>query len=197
LALGPRQVLIIRHAEKPHAAGAGANTHLSMKGFVRASALPQLFTGRSPTCEAALEIDPNVYSAHYGPADDSAHPRFATPHFLIAAAASKHSNRSKETLTPVAAALGVGITAQYSDDEFGTVAEHVLTDERYLCKVVLIAWHHETLPAFAKALGVTDPAPNPWPDDVFDRIWQLEYEDGRIVAFRNLPQQLLYGDSRM
>src|SRR5688572_1050404 len=75
----PRSVLLIRHAEKP---AADADSGLSPAGKKRADALPELFK------KAADRTDP-----------------LPTPDVIFAAQASKHSNRSAETVAPLARAL--------------------------------------------------------------------------------------------
>jgi hypothetical protein len=34
----------------------------------------------------------------------------------------------------------------------------------------------------------------PWPDTQFDRIWRIDYKDGK-ATIKDLPQHLLPGDS--
>jgi hypothetical protein len=69
----------------------------------------------------------------------------------------------------------------------------VLTDHKYAGQVVLIAWHHEKIPALAKALGVED-APAKWDSTVFDRVWEITY-DGSVATLKDLPEEALPGDS--
>src|SRR5690349_20849493 len=86
---GPKQVLIIRHGEKPGDPGVDSPSDprdLSTKGYERAGAL-----------------------APYIPAT------FPKPDFLFATQASKHSNRPVETITPLSAALGLTINSTYSN----------------------------------------------------------------------------------
>src|SRR5262245_55579619 len=190
---GPRQILLIRHAEKPDE---HENPHLSARGFARASALPLLFTPALPCVPRASSAAPQSVSVEYALLTQDARPQFIRPDILIATKQGKISNRPVETITPLAAALGLPINAGHEDKAFGTLADHVLTHDKFDNKIVFICWHHETLPALADALGICDPQPKPWPDDVFDRIWQLDYRRRESVGFGNLPQRLLWGDSR-
>jgi hypothetical protein len=156
----PRQILIIRHAEKTSVApGIGLNA----RGFERAAALPSLF----PVL-------------------------FEPPHAIIAAAPTKRSNRSVETVTPLAQSLYLAIDARFAKDDVHVVALELLSDPAYHDKTVLVCWHHKSIPALAEALG----APNPplWDERRFDRIWKIEFEEQR-AALIDLPQRLLEGDS--
>lgn len=142
----PKQILIIRHAEKTNDAD---DIHLSPRGYQRARLLPTLFA----------------------PAG-----RLARPGFLFAAARSKHSNRSVETLEPLAQTLGLPIDHGYDDDEYRDLARR-LKARKYADAVALVCWHHSSIPALAKALGVKAAALpwKTWPDDCFDRVWILSF----------------------
>ncbi len=160
---GPRVVLLIRHAEKPDNTGTEKSPDLSPRGFERAAALPTLF----PT-------------------------RFARPDFLIATKRSAHSNRPVETLEPLAKSLQLGIDATYKDGDFAELAHEVLTDPKYSGKTVMIAWHHGKLPELAHALGAHD-APGRWDPAVFDRVWQITFDNGK-ANWRELSENALPGD---
>src|SRR5438128_97023 len=85
----PKQVLIIRHAEKPPEDD--PSVHLSPRGQQRAQALPELF---------------NVSGTRPEP--------FPTPDFVFAARNSGQSHRSVETVQPLAKALKLTINRDYS-----------------------------------------------------------------------------------
>jgi phosphohistidine phosphatase SixA len=162
--VGPRMVMIIRHAEKPEATnGTEKDPNLSKAGFARADAL-----------------------AHVLPAN------FPKPDFLFATKRSKGSNRPVETITPLSKAIKEEISADFKDEEFDQLAKLILTDERYKGKVVLIAWHHGKIPELAKALGATG-VPDKWNSELFDRVWQITYENGK-ASFKDLPQKAMPGD---
>jgi broad specificity phosphatase PhoE len=157
----PRQILIVRHAEKPDS---DSDPNLTARGYARAAALVQFFSSS-----------------------------FDTPDYLFAAQASKQSNRPVETLTPLATALHMKLNSSIADNDYGTLAQQILTDPQYTGKMLIICWHHGNIPELAKALGVGNP-PKSWPDDVFDRVWRIQYTDG-AASMENLPQRLLFGDS--
>lgn len=161
----PQTVLVIRHAEKPPGDG---DPGLGPDGRKRADALPGLFTRPDP---------------------------FPTPDFVIAAARSKHSNRSAETVAPLAAALKRDVNAGFGDDDFARLAAALLADPRYGGKTVLVCWHHGNIPELLQALGV-GPKPRKVDDAVFDRVWVVTFDrDGKAkLAVR--PQALMPTDGR-
>jgi len=161
----PATVLLIRHAEKL----TDGRMDLSPVGFERAKALPQLFGSAA--------------APHNLP----------RPDFLFATHVSKKSNRPVETITPLAEALKLPISSDFADDDYASLAKLLLSG-KYAGKVVLVAWHHGKLPEFAAALGATPPY-TPWPDTQFDRVWRIDYRDGK-ATLADLAQGLLPGDSK-
>lgn len=162
----PATVLLIRHAEKP-----ASGIDLAPEGFARARAIPKLFGG------AGVAAPHNL-------------PR---PDFLFATHISKNSNREVETITPLGQALGLPISSEVADKDFVTLAKELLSG-KYAGKVVLVAWHHGSLPGLARALGAVPPY-DPWPDAQFDRVWRIDYRDGK-ATLTDLPQGLMAGDSK-
>jgi hypothetical protein len=163
----PATIYLIRHAEKL----TDGREDLSPAGFARAALLPELFLPSRGNGRTAL----------------------ARPDFLFATHASKKSNRPVETITPLSAALHLPIDASIMNDDYSALASLLLSG-KYAGKVVLVSWHHGKLPALAAALGAKPPY-DPWPEQQFDRIWRIDYRDGRAIL-TDLPQQLMPGDSR-
>ena len=120
-------------------------------------------------------------------------PRFTTPDVLFATKASGSSNRPVETITPLSAALNLPYDASCSDDEYATLATEIKSNSDYTDKIVLICWHHGNIPALAEQFGITQPPT--WDATVFDRVWEIAYNPGP-PNLQDLPQQLLYGDSK-
>jgi broad specificity phosphatase PhoE len=160
----PATILLIRHAEKL----TDGRIDLSPVGFERAKMLPQLFGGAAP---------------HNLP----------RPDFLFATHQSAKSNRPAETITSLSQALGLPISSEVADKDFAVLAKELLSG-KYAGKVVLVAWHHGSIPAFARALGAPPPY-DPWPETQFDRVWRIDFRDGRAVL-TDLPQELMAGDSK-
>jgi hypothetical protein len=165
----PQVVMIIRHAEKP--AEEAGSVSLSPEGKKRAAALHELFK----TTKA--RPDP-----------------FPVPEYVFTTKDSKHSHRPFETVSPLARELKLGINSAYPNEEYAKLAKDILDSPKYSGKTILICWHHGTLPHLAKALKAAD-APETWRGEVFDRVWQLDYDKQGKVTFRDRPQQLLAQDS--
>jgi hypothetical protein len=161
----PTTILIIRHAEKL----TDGRIDLSPTGFERARLLPTLF---SPA---------------------AARPDLPTPQVLFATHLSPHSNRPVQTVTPLAAALHLPIDNSFNNDDYPALAAALLSG-KYAGKVVLVAWHHGKIPQLAAALGATPPY-TPWPDTQFDRIWRIDYANGK-ATLQDLPFALMPGDSK-
>lgn len=141
---------------------------LSPVGFERAKLLPQLFApGHTP----ALPV----------------------PQVLFATHQSKHSNRPVQTITPLSEALHLPIDHTIENDDYAQLAAKLMSGP-YAGKVVLVAWHHGNLPALATALGATPPYAK-WPDIQFDRVWRIDYKDGK-ATLTDVPQNLMAGDSK-
>lgn len=102
---------------------------------------------------------------------------FGRPDIIIATAHSKHSDRPKETLEPLADALDEGIQHYFEKDEFPDLIDEIMNDPDYKNKTVVICWHHKELPAMAALLGAPSGSyPDPWPDDAYNVIIDLQYD---------------------
>jgi hypothetical protein len=195
----PAVIYIIRHGEKPGAPDdGGGGPDLSVRGSARAAALPSLFAPsngeRGCRLSAVSPHDKREYGAKYvktGLSEPGS--RFMTPEFLFATKESSKSNRPFETITPLSATLELKPDNKYRDADYSDLAQKITSDGAFASKVILVCWHHGTIPALAKALGV-QPPPSSWPADVFDRVWVITYL-GSVAQLKDQPQCLLYGDS--
>jgi hypothetical protein len=167
LTQAPATIYLIRHAEKL----TDKRPDLSQQGFLRAALIPNLFVP---------------------PAAAAARPALAKPDFLFATARSKNSNRPFETVMPLSSALNLPISNEIENDNFADLAR-LLLGGQFAGKIVLVAWHHGKLPDLTKALGATPPYI--WPETQFDRIWRIDFADGK-AKLTDLPMQLLPGDSK-
>jgi hypothetical protein len=163
----PATVYLIRHAEKL----TDGREDLSERGFERAKVLADLFV----------------------PPPGSTRVPLTRPDVLIATHRSVHSDRPTETVTPLAAVLKLPIHNEVKNEDFAELAQDLLSG-KYAGKVVLVSWHHGKLPQLATALGAKPPYV-PWPEDQFDRIWRIDWHDGK-AQMTDLPQGLLPGDSK-
>jgi broad specificity phosphatase PhoE len=112
---------------------------------------------------------------------------------IFAAKTSAESARPVETVTPLAAASGLGIKAEIKNKEFPQLVDDVLSG-RFAGKDLLICWHHEEIPHLTRSLGVNLTRSYKWPD-VYDRIWVVTYLKDGTPTFEDRPQRLLPGDS--
>ena len=147
-----------------------------------------------PGLTAAGEARAQAYVAYFrNPAAGAAAPQ---PSCLIAAADSPNSQRSRLTLAPLAASLGVPIDAAVADHAFAVLAQRLLGEARYDHATTLVCWHHGQILALAQALGAPPSSlPAAWPDAVFGWLLRLDYDAaGALVAVRASNQQLMFGD---
>jgi broad specificity phosphatase PhoE len=164
----PRQVLLIRHAEKP---ANDADFHLSAAGKKRADALPELFR------KSDGRPDP-----------------LPKPDFIFAATNSRHSHRPVETVTPLARSLKLPVDTRFENDDEVRLAKELLTNPRYEGKTVLVCWHHGHLPELARKLGVAK-VPEKWKDGVFDQVWVITFDEKGKASLAGQAQKLLAGDA--
>ncbi len=139
---------------------------LSPAGAARAGLLPQMFGSRTD---------------------------LPTPQVIFAARSTTRSDRSMQTVTPLAEALHLPIDDRFKDHQYADLAAELLSG-RYAGKVVLVVWHHGKIPQLAIALGATPPY-NPWPAQQYDRIWRIDYINGK-ATLHDLPLGIMPGDSK-
>ncbi|MCE9567388.1 MAG: histidine phosphatase family protein [Planctomycetes bacterium] len=165
----PRQILIVRHAEKPP--DVAMSVDLSAEGRDRAAALPKLFekSEKRPT-------------------------PFAVPDFIFAAKDSGKSHRPVQTVTPLTKQLKLPIDATFSNDDPAKLADELFGNAKYAGKTILISWRHSSIAALAQKLNATG-FPENWKDSVFDRVWQITFDEKGKATFVDRPQQLMPGDS--
>jgi hypothetical protein len=178
----PQTVLVIRHGEK---SGDKEDIHLTKKGQQRADALYKLFEASSDRPEP-----------------------FPRPDFIISAGPHKDSVRPLETVTPLSKKLNLPINSKYeskilpkTDDkeksakpDMYALRDELFGDKKYSGKTVLICWRHSTISELAKTLKASN-VPEKWDDEVFDRVFQINYDNEGTATFINRPQRLLAGDS--
>jgi len=148
-AIGPTQILIVRHAEKPPFLGCprgvdrNGDPHehsLTVPGWQRAGALVPFF------CE---------------PRD----PAIAVPTSVFAPPALGQSGdhgRPYQTIVAVAERLGTAVDTTYAGDAEEELARALIATSG----VVLVGWEHKRIPRIANALlGDAHTAPQAWPED--------------------------------
>jgi hypothetical protein len=172
-------IMIIRHGEKPATSGlpqgidadGKPDVHsLTPSGWTRAGALSGLFA----------------------PANGRLHPGLARPTGIYAAGGNGGEGlRTRETVTPLAARLGLPVNTQFSKGEETELADELVRRS----EPTLVCWQHGELPAIAAALqDVTPRPPLLWPDGRFDLVWTLS-PAGAGWSFHQIPELLLPDDS--
>jgi hypothetical protein len=163
----PAQVVLIRHGEKPDE-GPG----LSLKGQERAAALVPSFLGAPDL----LRFKAPVAAYAQRPSD------------------KRPSTRPVDTVRGLAKALGLKVNKKFTHSQFGRMVEEINSRPEYEGRMVLICWEHHALPDIARAIGAKG-APEKWSGAAFDRCWPLTFGEDGAVAFRDLPQRLLFEGS--
>jgi hypothetical protein len=175
------KIMLIRHAEKPVGQFNGIDesgnpdpNSLIPQGWQRAGALAPLF------------------SSSFGPLPTPTH-LFAPNVF------GSGSKRPFETITPLAAKLGITMNAtpggvapgQYAPGDFALMVPDAVS-----CPgIVLIAWEHEFIPYIANLILGNTTAPQTWPAARFDVVWTFDLNAAsNTYMFNQAPQLLLQGD---
>jgi broad specificity phosphatase PhoE len=105
---------------------------------------------------------------------------------VFAAKESSHSDRPVETVTPLARAAGVDIDTDFRDKDYGMLAGQVLAQTKYDGRRIVVCWHHDNLPGFARALGApVGTYPDPWPSQVFDLILVFSWNGSTLSVTRS------------
>jgi broad specificity phosphatase PhoE len=174
-----RMIMLIRHAEKPlhpsgspHGVDQGGQQDphsLTVTGWIRAGALIELFAPSRGEPHADLRRPDTIYgSAHAG----------------------SQSKRSVQTVSPLAARLGLVVNTRFADGQERDLAREISNRPG----ATLVAWHHESIQEIAHNLGQVEPTPpGHWPHDRFDMIWTFT-PDRTGWRFAQIPQLLLPGD---
>lgn len=118
---------------------------------------------------------------------------FGRPFIIYAASNSGKSVRPYETALPLALSLNMEVVTPYADKQYSQLINDIFSDPDFEGQTIVIFWHHGTLADMLKQLG--GPVVKKWKKKVFDRMWILDYTADSIV-YRDLPQRLLYGDSK-
>ena len=175
-------IFIIRHAEKPDdsnggvdQAGASDDKSLIVRGWQRAGALAVFFG-----------------SSQGLPAPDRIYGSDPTKEKVDHEKLGSDSKRPLETITPLAAKLGLDPIVKFAKGQEADLAAEIAT----LKGITLVGWQHEAIPAIANALlGTTKGIPQKWPGDRFDVVWRFERADAsKPWAFDQVCQGVLQGD---
>jgi hypothetical protein len=161
----PKEILIIRHAEKP---ADTSNENLSTKGYERAAALAFYMP------DAFGTID-HIFAAGVGH--------------------KSHSERPMETITPLANRLGKKVHDSFLKYQYPEMIAHIFGDDKYTDSTIAIAWQHTDIEDIATKFGTLKVPTTKWPGACFDLVWKLTLNEDKSYSLTQIPQLLLYGDS--
>lgn len=171
-------IMLIRHAEKPMgssgphgiaADGTESAGSLTVVGWTRAGGLVELFAPARGTPPEGLRTPTAVWAAD---------PR------------GDEGQRPLQTITPLAARLGIPVNTQFGKGHTTDLAAALSAGHG----AALVAWQHQEIPVIVGHLtGVTPKPPQFWPNDRYDVVWVFT-RSGAGWAFRQVPQLLLAGD---
>lgn len=111
-----------------------------------------------------------------------------------------------ETVTPLAMKLKLPINDDYhsamkevsknSEKRKGAkeLRDKLFSNAKYAGKTVLVCWRHGAIVELAKTLKAEN-VPTKWEDAVFDRVWQINFDERGKAMFVDRPQRLMPGDS--
>ena len=172
------KIMLIRHAEKPTDKDGGVDHEgkadkrdLIVRGWQRAGALTQFF---------ANPRDPD------GPIKRPA------AIFATEPTTGSESQRPLHTVTPLSHFLNFTINSTIAEGAEDRLVKDAIAENG----VVLVAWHHEKIPAIANLILGNKTAPQRWPGDRFDLVWIFDRAAPNAPwKFSQAPQLLLAGDS--
>ncbi len=107
---------------------------------------------------------------------------------MLRPARTGRSGRSKRS-QPLAASLGLAVQDHIEDQDYPELAELLAKDGAYRGALVVISWQHGKLPELAEELGAPPGSyPDPWPDETFNVIIDLDYGKGLPPAVRQIVE---------
>lgn len=148
----PREIIIIRHAEKPPDPD---DKGLSELGRRRAASLVKFFTENAEATKLGKPVA--VFATGLGKGGKG--------------------QRCQQTVAPLAASLHLPVQTPFKAEDNGDLAKQILSDEKLKDKVVLICWTKERIPELMAALGVRS-VPGKLEENEYDFVYLLTPEPG-------------------
>jgi len=152
-------IMVIRHGEKIN----DDVTDLSPKGKARAYCLINVF-GNNGT--------------------------YATPQKIFAQnpTEKKQSTRPRDTVVPLAEALGLQVDLSYTSGQIKKLTNYIASSND---EVTLVSWNNDKIPEIAEKLGISNPPD--WDSDTFDDIWMI-YDNASSYNFNgnNVVKRAVY-----
>jgi hypothetical protein len=170
-------IMIIRHGEKPD----GSHPGVDANGKADDSSLTEIGWDRAHRLVGL-----------FAPAQGPPRTGLARPTAIYASAANTNGEgmRTRETVQPLADALGITVNTTFGKGDEKALAQEVIAHPA----VSLICWQHGEIPAIVEAFPAVSPRPpSTWPNGRFDVIWTLTpTPDG--WHFAQLPELALPQD---
>jgi broad specificity phosphatase PhoE len=181
-------IMIIRHAEKPEpgadggvdAGGTPDPKSLTPTGWQRAGAWAEIFK-------------PSLGQSGMLPVPGSVFASAPASHAEIASGqGGSKSRRPLETVTPLAAKLGIEVDLSFTEGNEIALASAVSS----ISGVVLICWQHEDIATIAQAIDPHDASiPTNWPGERFNVIFRFDRPNAASAwSFRQIVPVMLHGD---
>lgn len=165
----PRQIIIIRHADKLDQEEAGPA--LSAKGLLRSLKFAFYFMDKFGEPDFIVAADDQKISG------------------------KEIAIRSIQTVAPLANMMQVRhpekdypILHPYPSDSYEDLADLLLTDPKFDDKLVLVCWSHKRIAKLVAALGVLSPVPV-WPRHDYDTVYVLTWQDTQTPLFTEYKNQ--------
>jgi hypothetical protein len=102
--------------------------------------------------------------------------KFGVPTLIFVPAMNTGKNTSTarmyQTIVPFAVKFNLNINSKYGVDDTKDLAREILKRTG----TVLVVWEHNHIDNIAKALGIQNVSK--WPDNDFDSIWIIDFENG-------------------
>ena len=103
---------------------------------------------------------------------------------------SKKSHRTRATVEPVAAALGLTVDSHFENKDYALMVADL--EAHHSGEDVLVCWHHGHIPKLLQALDA-DPAKllpgGVWPEDKYDWLIELRYDaEGKLQEARRIDE---------
>jgi hypothetical protein len=181
-------ILIMRHADKPEpggdsgvdAVGLPDKNSLTPRGWQRAGIWAELF---APSL--------GQQSVLPGPTAIFASAPASKAEFLAGHGGSK-SRRPLETISPLAAKLGINVDLRFAKGQEADLAAAISLPDG----VVLVCWQHEDIDAIAAALSPQPQGvPDGWPGDRFNVVFCFDRPDAAAPwTFQQFVPVMLEGD---
>jgi hypothetical protein len=176
--MAPQKIMLIRHAERPgvetpdqgvNLDGSNSSDALIVRGWQRAGALARFFAPltKNPS-RSLIETPTSLYAAQ----PDELH----------------HSDRTRQTLEPLSAMLGLPINIDHRRGEEPALADAIARASG----IVLIAWEHNAIHNIVADVTQNAVQAPDWPDDRFDMVYVLTANPTWLLA--QVPQEILATD---